>query len=554
MPLSGWDFLACVLFIAFVVGFSMYSSRKQHTATGYFLAGRGLGWPLIGLSLIATNISTEHFIGMVGQAYGPMGLSVASFEWIAVVAMVIVAWWLLPKFLTSGIYTMPEFLEYRYDGNTRGIMAGFMVVLYVVTALASVLYSGAIFFSGTLGLPEMFAAKFHMPLAAAETSSFSTAIWMIGIITAIYTVYGGLKAVVFSDLIQGLALLAGGTLVIGLCFYKLGDGNVIAGWNAMTAAVPEKMHMIRPATDPDMPWPTLISGLWIPVIFYWGLNQFITQRTLAARSLAMGQLGIFFAAGMKLFLPLIIVVPGIVAAQLYGKEIGPAGDKAYPYLLNHLLPSGLRGIILAAIGGAVMSALSGGLNSASTVFTLDIYKRYIKRDADDRHLVVVGRIATAAIVILACLWTPVIRSFHGVFNYIQEIWGFVSIPTFTVFMIGLAFRRVPPLAAKAAFALGPTMYALFRFPSWIKLAPRGGEASGLTETYARFGALHFLYHMAIIFVIISAVMLIIGKLRPLALPRILPDKGEVDTTPHPRAYQIGGALIAAVIVLYVVFR
>jgi SSS family solute:Na+ symporter len=312
------------------------------------------------------------------------------------------------------------------------------------------------------------------------------------------------------------------------------------------------MHMFRPAGDADLPWPTLLTGIWVPVIFYWGLNQFITQRTLAARSLATGQLGIFFAAGLKLVLPLIIVMPGIAASQLFGREIGPSGDKAYPYLLNHLLPVGVRGLILAAIGGAVMSALSGGLNSASTVFTLDLYKRW-RPLSDDRRLVVVGRIATAAIVILACLWTPVIRSFRGVFNYIQEIWGFVSVPTFTVFLIGLCFPRVPPRAAKAAFAIGPVMYALLRAPTWFSLVP-APDRGALANAYLRFAGVHYLFHMVLTFVVLAAVMLAIGRARPLPFPRVLPERGEVDTTPHPRRHLLGGLLIAATVALYVVFR
>lgn len=532
MGLTPIDVAAGLAFVALVVGVSMWASRRERTAAGYFLAGRGLGWPLVGLSLIATNISTEHFIGMVGQAYGPVGLAVASWEWVAVVAMVLVAWLLLPRFLRSGIYTMPEFLQHRYDADTRAVMAGFMVVLYVVTALASVLYSGALFLSETLGLP------------------FVTTVWLIGLITAVYTVYGGLKAVVFSDLIQGLALLAGGAFVMLLCLRALGGGGgALAGWSSLMSGSAGKMHVLRPAGDAALPWPTLLTGIWVPVIFYWGLNQFITQRTLAARSLATGQLGIFFAAALKLFLPLIIVLPGIAAAQLYGPRIGPAGDKAYPYLLNHLLPVGVRGLVLAAIGGAVMSALSGGLNSASTVFTLDLYKRW-RPLSDDRRLVRVGRLATAVIVILACAWTPVIRSFHGVFDYIQEIWGFVSIPTFTVFVIGLAFPRVPPRAAKAAFALGPTLYAALRLPTWLAASAR----EALPAAWVRFSALHYLFHMALAVTVVAAVMLALGRLRPLPFPRVLPERAEVDTTPHPWSLALGLALIAATAALYVVFR
>ncbi len=541
-------------FLALVVGVSLFASRRERSTEDYFLAGRRLSWWLIGFSLIASNISTEHFVGMAGSAFGRVGLAIASYEWMAAVTLVIVAVWLLPKFLRAGIYTMPEYLEHRYDHGTRAIMAGYLMVAYVIVFLATVVYSGAMALNGIFQLPALFAERFDLSLAAdapwresAEFWATTAGVWLIGLVAGAYTVYGGLTAVVWSDLLQGGALLLGAALVTWLALGELGGGSVVAGWSAFTEANEAKLHTVLPWNDPDVPWlAVFVGGLWIPNLFYWGLNQFITQRTLGAKSLAEGQKGILFAALMKLAIPFLIVMPGIMAYQLYGEEIlalgGNAGDKAYPFMIARLLPPELRGVMFAALCGAVMSSFNSGINSASTIFTIDLYKRYLNPGSSAANDVRVGRWATAAIVLVACLWAPVISSFEGVFQYIQEIWGFISPSILAVFVVGILHPRTPPAAARTALLLGVPLYAVARFGGLVVDA----------EWMHAFNSIAFLHHMAMIFVVLVVVMLVMTARAPLAAPREMP-VSRIDATPHPRIKLYGGVVVALTAVLYAVF-
>lgn len=464
MELTFIDIATFVGFIVIVVGVSLYASRRETSSEDYFLAGRNLTWWLIGVSLIASNISTEHFVGMAGQAFGRVGLAIASYEWMAAVTLVIVAWWLLPKFLKIGIYTMPEFLEYRFDSVTRSIMATYLMVAYVVVFLATVLYSGAQGLNGVFGFPQIFQDKFDMAPEEAMKWATIAGIWAIGIIAAAYTIYGGLKAVVWSDLLQGGALLLGGTLVLFFGLKLIGGGTLIPGggveggaildgWSTFVETNDDRLHTVLSWNDADVPWlAVFFGGLWIPNLFYWGMNQFITQRTLGARSLAQGQKGIFLACFLKLLIPFIIVMPGIMAFQMFGDEImakaggdiDKAGEIAYPHMIAQIMPAHLRGIMLAALAGAVMSSFNSGLNSAATIFTVDLYDKYVEKNASPSRQVLVGRIATAVIVVLACLWAPVISKFEGVFRYIQDLWGFITPGICAAFLIGMVVRLAPP--------------------------------------------------------------------------------------------------------------
>ncbi len=590
MELTGFDIATFVAFIVLVVSVSLYASRKEKSSEDYFLAGRRLTWWLIGFSLIASNISTEHFVGMAGQAFGRVGLAIASYEWMSAITLVLVAWFLLPKFLKVGIYTMPEFLEYRFDSVTRTIMATYLMVAYVIVFLATVLYSGAQGLNGVFDFPQMM--QDHYGMTAVDASYWSTVagIWTIGIIAAVYTIYGGLKAVVWSDLIQGSALLLGGGIVLYLGLKLTGGGslmdgggvtggNVLEGWSKFTTANADKLHVVLPWNDPDVPWlAVFIGGLWIPNLFYWGLNQFITQRTLGAKSLSEGQKGIFLACLFKLAIPFIIVIPGIMAFQMFGDAIidkvggnvDKAGEIAYPFMITQIMPPFLRGIMLAALAGAVMSSFNSGLNSAATIYTKDIYGKFIRTDADAKRQVKVGRIATAVIVVIACLWAPVIINFgEGVFSYIQEIWGFISPGIVAAFLIGLIFKRVPALAAKGALLLGPVLYAISRVPGWImedrfewktnadgveQLFHTGTEAVAgrLASVVFTYSKMAFLHHMGIIFLVLAAFMLVVTRFAPLTKPVVYP-QSKIDTTVHPFAYVIGTAIVILTIILYVIF-
>jgi len=354
------------------------------------------------------------------------------------------------------------------------------------------------------------------------------AVWLIGGIAAFYTAWGGLKAVAWADLFQGSALIFGGaiTLYFGL--------KAVGGLENFFQVNQDKLHMILPSDHSVLPWTALVVGLWIPNFYYWGLNQYITQRTLAAKSLKQGQLGIIFAAGLKLTIPFIIVFPGIMAAQLYKGELATTTDAAYPLLIRNLIPVGLRGFIFAAIAGAVISSLASMLNSASTIFTLDLYKRHFNKNASSHSLVTMGRIMTVVFVLIGCMIAPQLGAerFKGIFNYIQEFQGFISPGILCAFVFGMIFKYTPATAGVSALVLNVPIYG---FLLW------------------KFGDIAFLNRMAITFFILIAVMSIITILKPLKKPKVMPVREEFDMRPTKSVLWLGIAVIFATLVLYAIF-
>lgn len=525
----GWlDITVFVAFFAVVIGVSMYKSRREETGEDFFLASRGLVWPLIGLSLIAANISTEHFVGMAGQGAGIAGLAVASYEWMAAIVLVFVALFFLPKFLRTGIFTIPEFLEYRYNASARAIMAFYTMIIYVGVTIAAVIYSGGLTLQTIFGDP-------------LNSTHLIYGIWTIGVIAAIYTIWGGLKAVAWADLFQGSALIIGGFITTVIGFQAVGGVSKFFSANA------DKLHMILPREHSVLPWTALVIGLWIPNFYYWGLNQYITQRTLAAKTLRQGQLGIIFAAFLKLIIPFIIILPGIMAYQLYsGKMTGESGtDAAYPLLIRNLVTPGARAFIFAAISGAVISSLASMLNSASTIFTMDLFKRHWKKDASQKALITSGRITTGIFVLIGCLIAPFLGhpSLKGIFTYIQEFQGFISPGILAAFVVGLIFKRAPDSAGVTALILNPIIYGILlvffgNVPAFESLS---------------LGEIAFLNRMAITFVIILVVMLILTVVKPLSTPKELPVRAEYDMRPSPSVAWLGAAVIIITLVLYGIF-
>lgn len=504
------DIVSFVLFIVLVVGVSLYASRKEETSEDYFLAGRGLTWWMIGISLIASNISTEHFVGMAGQGFmANIGMAIASYEWIAALALIIVALFLLPRFLKAGIYTIPEFLEYRYNKVPRLIMSAGLLFMYGGVTMATVLYAGALAMHTIFGLDMTYG------------------VWLIGGIAGLYTVYGGLKAVVYSDVIQGAALLIGGIVVTILAM------NAVGGWDSFIELSQGRLHTVLPASHPELPWTAVfVGGMWLPNIFYWGLNQFITQRTLAAKSLSEGQKGILFGATLKLIIPMIVVFPGIIAFELFGSQITNA-DLAYPTLIKNILPAGLAGIMFAALFGATMSTLDSLLNSAATIFTMDFYKPYINKNSSPKQLIAVGRITTLAFVIIACVCTRFVADFgEGLYKFIQIWWGCIQPGIVAAFFLGFFSNKISPLAA--------TIGMLFNIPLYLFLLWQFPETA-------------FLHHMFICFVYVSLVMILVSSFKPDTREIIFPENNSVDMTPDPSVKIWSMLIVAATVVLYILF-
>jgi len=516
MELGLLDIGVFLAFFGVVVGVSMYKSRRERTSEDFFLASRGLLWPLIGLSLIAANISTEHFVGMAGQGAGIAGMAIASYEWMAAITLVFVAIFFLPKFLRSGIFTIPEYLEYRYNASARAIMAFYTMVIYVGVTIAAVLYSGGLTLQTIFGDSE-------------NPRHLLYGVWVIGGIAALYTIWGGLKAVAWADLFQGSALIIGGAITMVLGFKAIGVSSFFEH-NA------DKLHMILPKDHSVLPWTALVIGLWIPNFYYWGLNQYITQRTLAAKTLRQGQLGIIFAAALKLTIPFIIIFPGIMALQLYGDQMTAEGgtDRAYPLLIRNLVGPGVRAFIFAAISGAVISSLASMLNSASTIFTMDLFKRHWKKDASQKTLIRMGRVATAVFVVIGMFIAPKLGDprFMGIFTYIQEFQGYISPGILAVFVFGMIFKKAPPAAGVTGLILTVPVYG---FLQW------------------QFGEIAFLNRMAITFAVILVTMFVITKLKPLAEPKVMPVREEFDMRPAPSVVWLGGVVIVITLALYVIF-
>ncbi|MDZ7725381.1 MAG: solute:sodium symporter family transporter [candidate division KSB1 bacterium] len=526
------DGIIFLAFFGFVVAFSMWKSRKGKTGEDYFLAGRGLIWPLIGLSMIAANISTEQFVGMSGQGAGQAGLAIASYEWMAAITMVITAIFLLPHFLKAGIYTFPEFLEYRYSPLARNLMAFYTMLIYVFVLVASVLYSGGLTIE----------TLFHGAQPFGIEVTLTKAVWLVGIIAAIYTVWGGLKGIAWADLFFGSSLIIGGFIILFIGLDKVG------GVGSFYEANHEKMHMILPADHPVLPWTALVFGLWIPNFYYWSVNQFITQRTLAAKSLKEGQFGVLFAAFLKLITPFIIVIPGIIAFQLFRNEMtGPDAttDAAFPLIIRNIIPTGLRGFIFAAVGGAVMSSLASMLNSASTIFTMDLFKRFINTNPSHKTVVWTGRTSTLIFLLIGCLIAPVLSNpaLKGIFTYIQEFQGFISPGILAAFAFGLLFKKAPKQAGVAALILNPVIYGL--------LLVFFGQLPVFSSV--NIAEVAFLNRMAITFIIIVIIMGFITWRNPLEKPMVMPERKDFDAAVAPGVKRLGAVIIIIVIALYIIF-
>ncbi len=469
------DYLVFIIYAVIILGVGLWVSRDkkghQKNAEDYFLASKSLPWWAIGASLIAANISAEQFIGMSGSGFAS-GLAIASYEWMAALTLIIVGKYFLPIFIEKGLYTIPEFVEKRFSTNLKTILAVFWIALYVFVNLASVLYLGSLALETIMGVPMIYGVAGLALFAAA------------------YSLYGGLSAVAWTDVIQVVFLVLGGLFTTYLALNTVSGGEgVFEGLKTVYNAVPERFEMILDESNPEyknLPGlGVLVGGMWVANLYYWGFNQYIIQRTLAAKSLRESQKGILMAAFLKLLIPLIVVIPGIAAYVMINDpeimaSLGDMGqlnipsegqsDKAYPWLLQ-FLPTGLKGVAFAALAAAIVSSLASMLNSTSTIFTMDIYKQYIDKNASDKKTVNVGRISAGVALLIACIMAPLLGGIDQAFQFIQEYTGVVSPGILAIFLLGLFWKKTTNKGAIAG-ALASIPIAMY-----FKFAPKGWSTS-----------------------------------------------------------------------------
>lgn len=452
------DYLVFLIYIIFIVGLGLWVSRskKGHKkdSKDYFLAGKALPWWAIGASLIAANISAEQFIGMSGSGFA-IGLAIASYEWMAAITLIIVGKYFLPIFIEKKLYTIPEFIEQRFSETLKTILAVFWVALYIFVNLTSVLYLGGKALDTIIG--------------AGDGNMILTWILVLAFIAIAYSLYGGLSAVAWTDVVQVVLLIVGGIITTVLALnHVTPEGGIFNGLAHVYHSAGDKFHMILTRDNPEfynLPGiAVLIGGMWVANLYYWGFNQYIIQRALAAKSLKEAQNGLAFAGFLKLLIPVLVVIPGIVAYVLFSQPAGTTVipgvqeaflkvdgtinfDKAYPWLISQFIPIGLKGLVVAALTAAIVSSLASMLNSTSTIFTMDIYKPYINRDATESQLVKIGRITALIAVVIAIAMTNVMDSIPQMFQYIQEYTGLVSPGILAIFLMGLFFPKTTNKAA-----------------------------------------------------------------------------------------------------------
>jgi len=547
MGFSGLDYAVFIGYCLFIVGLGLWVSRDKEghkkNSQDYFLASRSLPWWAIGASLIASNISAEQFIGMSGSGYA-LGLAISTYEWMAAATLLVVGKFFLPVYINKQIYTMPQFLADRYNDTVRTVMAIFWLLVYVFVNLTSVIYLGALSIETVFGFP------------------FQYAIYALAAFALLYSIYGGLTAVAWTDVVQVVFLILGGLATTYLALEVVGGGDVLGGLARLRDEAPNHFHMIlnegqmmipdgqggtRDAYQ-DLPGlSVLIGGMWIVNLSYWGFNQYITQRALAAKDLDNAQRGVVFAALLKLLIPLIVVIPGIAAYVIVQNEelagaftqtmtdpdsgfIKP--DRAYPSLLN-LLPNGLKGVAFAALTAAIVSSLASMANSTSTIFTMDLYRNYINKDASEQALVRTGRVVVVVAFVIACLVAPALSVLGQAFQFIQEYTGFVSPGVFAIFVFGVFWKKTTPNAALIAAIATIPLSTVFKF-----LTP----------------GLPFIDRMGIVFLILAAIIIVIslieskGKDQPNAVDL---EKSLFKTSPK---FNIGAILICGILAaLYIIY-
>ena len=516
--------ISFVAFTAFVAFYSWYRLRNEplNTKDGYFLGGRSLTGVVIAGSMLLTNISTEHLIGMNGLAY-KNGFLIIAWEVTSALALIVAAVYFIPTYLKMGLTTIPEYLEKRFDGTTRTLVALFLMVSFVVTLLPIVLYTGAINLESIFNVSEA--------LAVSKEEGLWITVIGIGTLGSAYAIFGGLKAVAYSDTINGVGLLIGGLLVPILALWDIGDGDIMVGLDNVYQRAPEKFNVIG-ASDSVLPFGTLFTGLVINQLYFWGMNQTIIQRALGAKSLAEAQKGLLFTGVLKILVPIIIVLPGVIGFYYFGDSLYESQDMVYPELIKKVLPLSFVGFFAAVVMGAVLSTFNSVLNSTATIFSLGIYKRLIQKDAGNAQIIRWGKIVSAILAIVAIICAPfVAKAPDGLYQLLQQLNGIFFIPIASVMLAGLFLPKISAMGAKAGLFVGLVFY--------------------ITVTFIFPTDIHFVHIWGIEFVLNIIVMFIVSHFYPSKDTFKQEDMKLINSQPWKYTKPFSTILVIVILTIYV---
>ncbi|MFM2197504.1 MAG: hypothetical protein RLZZ505_936 [Verrucomicrobiota bacterium] len=525
--------ISFILFTLLAAGLTWFITRKDESTSseGFFLGGRSLTFPIIAGSLLLTNLSTEQMVGLNGAAFKD-GLSVMAWEVVAVIALVVMALFFLPRFLKTGITTVPQFLELRFDKTTQSIANFVFLVAYALILIPIILYSGAV------GLSQMMDLK-GLTGIQDDHMILSGTVVLIGVMGLLYSRFGGLRTLAVLDTINGVGLLVGGMMITWFALNAVGDGEgIAAGWSKLKEANPERMNSIGGA-EQSVPFSTLFTGVALLNLFYWCTNQQIIQRTFGASSLAEGQKGVLLTGLLKLLGPLYLVLPGIVAYHLYASQ-GTKPDEAYGKLVFELLPSHLTGFFAAVMVGAILSSFNAALNSTSALFSIGLYKDFINPKGTEAQTVRAAKYFVVAIAIAAMIAAPMLSEQKTIFVYLQKMNAIYFIPIFAVVVVGMMHRRVPAIAASIAMVAGILLISLGYFVPGFDAALKAAD-------------IHEFHFISIVFALLVIFMLVMGAVAPRREPWVLVATNDIDLTPWKGAKIASGVLIVLVIAIYVAF-
>ena len=534
-----WTVTSFLSFTLTVAAIAYWKTRRDRmtTSDAYFLGGRSLsGWVIAG-SLIMTNLSTEHLIGLNGDAFNHT-VAVTAWETTAAPALVLTALYFLPRYLQSGFATIPQFLAERYDQATRVIATVLFLLSYVFARLPVVLLFGA------LGLESLFDVSANLGLTRMQATLLVT--WGVGSLGSLYAVFGGLKAVAISDAVNGVGFLLAGLLVPFLALAAIGDGNAWAGLSEVYTEQRPKFDITGDEPGSFLPMGTLFTGLVCTQVFAWCVNQEKVQRALGAKSLAEGQKGVLLAAFFKLLGPFIIVLPGVIAYHMFSDTVGPDGYlMAYPMLVKAVLPPALIGLFAAVMVGAILSTFNSVLNSSATLFSQGIYQTLINREASGPEIVLSGRLCSIALAIATMAIAPLIDTSGSLYNYLQRVNSIFLGPLLAVILLGFVTRRVSALAAKTGLLVGPAIFYLLVFSFGDQVQ------AGLTGAFGLIEDVHFLHLLGLVFVLTAAMMTAISWFKPAREVYKARETGDVDMTPWPRRNEVAAAICALTLGFYV---